>query len=95
MAGSGMLKLDPRLVTTPAYVLDLEALERNVAVLEAVQQRAGCRVILALKGFAMWGVFEHIRGRLAGTAASSPHEAELGARDFGGEVHAYAPAYSD
>lgn len=95
MARSGILKLDPRLVTTPAYVLDLDALDRNVAVLEAVQRRSGCRIVLALKGFAMWGVFDHIRGRLAGTAASSPHEAELGARDFGGEVHAYAPAYSD
>lgn len=95
MAASGVLKLDPRLVTTPAYVLDLEALQRNVAVLETVQSRSGCRIVLALKGFAMWGVFEHIRGKLAGTAASSAHEAELGAREFGGEVHAYAPAYSD
>ena len=89
------MKLDPHLVTTPAYVLDLEALRSNVAVLESVQQRSGCRIVLALKGFALWGAFEHIRGKLVGTAASSPHEAELGAREFGGEVHAYAPAYSD
>jgi len=89
------LKLDPRLVTTPAYVLDLEALQRNVAVLESVQRRSGCRIVLALKGFATWGVFEHLRGKLAGTAASSVHEAELGTREFGGEVHVYAPAYSD
>lgn len=90
-----MLKLDPSRVETPAYVVDLGALRRNVAVLEDVQFRSGARIILALKGFAMWGVFEHIRDKLVGTAASSPHEAELGARQFGGEVHAYAPAYSD
>lgn len=89
------MKLDPRLVTTPAYVLDLEALRRNVALLEEVQSRSGCRIVLALKGFATWGAFEYLRGKLAGTAASSVHEAELGAREFGGEVHVYAPAYSD
>ncbi len=90
-----MLTLDPHRIETPAYVIDLGALRRNVAILEEVQNRSGGKIILALKGFAMWGVFSHIRDSLVGTAASSPHEAELGFREFGGEVHAYAPAYSD
>ncbi len=91
-----MLKeLDPTRIDTPAYVVDLGKLRRNVATLARVQEQAGCKIILALKGFAMWGTFDHIKGKLVGTAASSPHEAELGAREFGGEVHAYAPAYSD
>ena len=90
-----MLKLDPSRIDTPAYVVDLSLLRRNVDILHSVQQRSGAKIVLALKGFAMWGVFDELKGKLVGTAASSPHEAELGAREFGGEVHAYAPAYAD
>jgi carboxynorspermidine decarboxylase len=89
------MKLDPRRVETPCYVCDLELLRKNLRVLERVQRESGCKILLALKGFAMWSVFPVAREYLAGIAASSPHEAELGREQFGGEVHAYAPAYSD
>lgn len=80
---------------TPAFVCDLGALERNLALLGRVQREAGCKVLLALKGFALWSVFDHVRAHLAGTTASSVDEARLGREEFGGEVHACAPAYSD
>ena len=35
--------------------------ERNLRILDSVQQRCGCRVLLALKGFAMFRVFPLIR----------------------------------
>lgn len=87
--------LDPRSVPTPCYVVDLGLLRKNLQILKDVQQRAGCKILLALKGFAMWSTFPIAREYLAGIAASSPHEAELGREHFGKEVHAYAPAYSE
>jgi carboxynorspermidine decarboxylase len=85
---------DPTSVETPCLVCDLGVLRRNLAVLADVQRRSGAKILLALKGFAMWSVFPLLRETLAGVAASSPDEARLGREEFGGEVHAYAPAYS-
>jgi carboxynorspermidine decarboxylase len=84
-----------RQVETPAYVIDLQALDRNLEILGAVQARSGCRILLALKGFAMWSLFPRISRVLSGVTASSPDEARLGREEFGKEVHAYAPAFSD
>lgn len=89
-----MHDIDPAGMETPAFVVDLEALEANLRVLGSVQERAECSILLALKGFAMWGVADLVRKYLPGVAASSPHEAELGKREFKGVVHSYAPAYS-
>lgn len=88
------MRLDPRRVETPAYVLDLEAFRHNLRLLGDVQDRSGARVLLALKGFAMWSVFPLVREVLPGIAASSVAEARLGREQHGGEIHAYAPAYS-
>lgn len=82
-------------IETPAYVIDLVKLRQNLAVLADVQRRAGCKILLALKGFAAFGTFPEIRKVLPGITASSPDEARLGKEEFGGEVHAYAPAYSE
>ena len=46
-----------RSVPTPSYIVDEGALRRNLEVLAGVQERAGCTIILALKGFAMWSSF--------------------------------------
>lgn len=82
-------------VETPVFICDLGALDRNLALLGRVQAEAGCKILLALKGFAMWSVFDRVSAVLPGTTASSPHEARLGREEFGGEVHACAPAYSE
>jgi carboxynorspermidine decarboxylase len=86
-------------VETPCYICDLGALRRNLEILASVQERAGCKILLALKGFAMWSVFPVVRQYLSGVATSSVAEARLGREEFCGntrdwEVHAYAPAYS-
>jgi carboxynorspermidine decarboxylase len=81
-------------VETPAFICDLAALDRNLARLDHVQREAGCKILLALKGFAMWPVFDRIARILPGVTSSSPHEARLGREEFGKEVHACAPAYS-
>ncbi len=87
--------IDVSQVETPAYVIDLGRLRNNLSILGDVQARTGCKILLALKGFAMWSVFPVVGEYLAGIAASSPHEARLGREQLGKEVHAYAPAYSE
>lgn len=82
-------------IETPCYVVDLGALERNLQTLAEVARRADCTILLAQKGFAMFGVYPLCRRYLSGVCASSVDEARLGREEFGGEVHAYAPAYSD
>ena len=69
-------------VETPCYICDLGALRRNLDILARAQERAGCKILLALKGFAMWSVFPIIREYLSGVAASSPSEAMLGREEF-------------
>jgi len=80
---------------TPCFVTDLGALEANLQILADVQQRAGCTILLALKGFAQWSTFPLVRRYLAGATSSSVAEARLAREELGGEVHAYAPAYTD
>jgi carboxynorspermidine decarboxylase len=89
------LAFDPRALETPYYIVDIGRLRQNLAILADVQRRSGCKILLALKGFAMWSVFPVVREYLVGTTASSVYEARLGREEMGGEVHAYAPAYSD
>ncbi|MDH3390656.1 MAG: carboxynorspermidine decarboxylase, partial [Desulfobulbaceae bacterium] len=86
---------DPADFPSPCYVCDLGLLRKNLEVIAGVRERTGCRILLALKGFAMFSTFPLISKYLQGICASSPHEARLGAEEFGGEVHAYAPAYSE
>lgn len=80
---------------TPCYLIDLGLLRKNLEILGSVQQRTGCKILLALKGFAAWSTFGLCRKYLAGAAASSLHEAKLARDTFGGEVHLTAPAYRD
>jgi len=89
------MTLDLDRVPTPCFVLDETALKRNLKILASVQDRTGCRILLALKGFSMFSVFPMIRQTLHGVCASSPHEARLGREEFGREVHTFAAAYSD
>jgi len=79
---------------TPCYVVDRRALARNLAVLARVRERAGCRILMALKGFALFPLFGQILETLDGLAASSLDECRLASEEGGrGELHLYAPAY--
>ena len=88
---SSILRQSP----SPAYVVHLGELENNLRILQDIQQRSGATVLLALKGFAMFGVFPLVRKYLKGTCASGPHEARLGAEEFGGQVHTFAAAFKE
>ncbi len=80
---------------SPCFVVDGEGLRHNGRILKRVQEKSGCKIILALKGFSMHPAFPLLREFLSGTTASSLNEALLGAMEFGGEVHVYAVAYTD
>lgn len=86
---------DPARVPSPCYVVDLRALEKNCQLLAEVEQRTGCRILLALKGYATFATFPVIKPYLSGVTASGLHEALLGQEFFGGEIHAYAPAFKE
>jgi carboxynorspermidine decarboxylase len=95
LGGDVARAIDVSAVETPCFITDLGALEANLRILDDVQRRAGCTILLALKGFAQWSTFPLVRKYLAGATASSVAEARLAREELGGEVHAYAPAYSD
>jgi carboxynorspermidine decarboxylase len=95
LGGDVAREIDVSQLETPCFVTDLGALEGNLKILADVQQRAGCTILLALKGFAQWSTFPLVRKHLAGATASSVAEARLAREELGGQVHAYAPAYSD
>ena len=78
----------------PAYVIDMSALQRNLEILGTVQRRSGAKILLALKAFSAYATFPLIREYLPGCCVSSPYEARLAREEFGGEVHSFAPAYS-
>lgn len=92
-------KLQPKRFPSPCFVTDIDRLKQNAAILDKVQQRTGAKIMLALKGFAQWGVFPYLSraysGPLYGCCASSPDEARLAYEEFGGEVHAFAAAWSE
>ncbi len=96
MLNSGeILPFDIHDVPSPCYVVDAEALRANGRILDQVRKASGATIILALKAFSMHPAFPLLRDYLNGTTASSLNEALLGKLEFGGEVHAYAVAYSD
>ncbi|MCL2457387.1 MAG: carboxynorspermidine decarboxylase [Desulfobulbus sp.] len=87
-------RFDPERVATPAFVIDEGLLADNMAILARVKELTGCKILLALKCFAMFSVFPLLRQTLDGVCCSSPHEARLGQEEFGREVHSFAAAYS-
>lgn len=82
-------------IPTPAYVIDEAKLVNNLEILKSVQERTGCKVLLAQKAFSMYATYPLISQYLAGTTASGLYEAKLGREEFGGEVHVFAPAFKD
>ena len=89
-----------RALKTPYYLCEEILLERNLKILDDVQQRSGAKIILALKGFAMWSTFDLVSKYLKGCTASGLYEARLAREEFckfnpNAEVHTYSPAFKD
>ncbi len=82
-------------LATPCYVIDEGALKRNLEILQGVQERTGCRILLAQKAFSCFAEYPLIRQYLTGTTASGLYEAKLAHEEMGGEVHIFSPAYRE
>ncbi len=87
--------IDFKQVPSPCYVLEDRLLRKNLELLKYVQEQAGIEIICALKGFSMFSTFPMVRQYLAGSTASSLHEARLGFEELGAKTHVYSPAFLD
>lgn len=85
------MKIDK--VPTPAYVVDEQALENNLQILQEVKAAAGCKILLAQKCFSMFAEYPLIGKYLDGATASGLFEAKLGHEEMKGENHVFSPAY--
>jgi len=77
------------------FTISIAALKRNTAILYEVKEAAGCKLVLALKGFSCWKAFPFIKDDLDGCCASGIWEARLAHEHFGKHVITYSPAYRE
>lgn len=80
-------------VDSPAFVVDAARLRQNLAVLADIRDRAGIKVLAALKAFSMWKVAPIVGEYLNGVCTSGLWEAQLAAEHYQGEVATYCAAY--
>jgi carboxynorspermidine decarboxylase len=89
------MSIDYNKVPSPCYVIDEERFRKNLSLIKHVSDESGAEIILAFKGFAMWGVFPILREYIAGAAASSADEARLCFEEIGTPAHTYAPVFKE
>jgi carboxynorspermidine decarboxylase len=78
---------------SPIFVCEEELLKKNLKLLQFIQNETNIKILLALKGFAMYSTFDICKKYLKGCCASGANEAILAYEKFGGEVHTYSPAF--
>lgn len=88
-------KLDINSLPTPCYVVDEERIVRNLEILNNVEKRTGCKILLAQKAFSCYHIYPKIREYVSGTACSGLYEARLGYEEMGGESHVFSAAYRE
>jgi carboxynorspermidine decarboxylase len=89
------LKIDYNKTPSPCYVIDEERFRKNLKLIRHVSDESGAEIILAFKGFAMWGVFPILKEYVSGAAASSVDEARLCFEEIGSPAHTYSPVYKE
>src|SRR5664279_1171285 len=88
------MAIDYSKIPSPCYVIDEERFRKNLALIKHVADESGAEIILAFKGFAMWGVFPIMKEYISGAASSSLNEARLCYEEFGSPAHTYSPIYN-
>lgn len=86
-------RFDLTRVPSPAFVVDAAKVRANLAVLRAIGDSSGAKVLAALKAFSMWSLGSTVAEHLDGVCASGLFEARLGREEYGGEVATYCAAY--
>jgi len=82
-----------QILPSPIYICEETLLEKNLKLLKKVQDEAKVKILLALKGFALYSTFDLCKKYLHGCCASGLNEAILAKEKFGLEVHTYSPAF--
>ncbi len=81
---------------TPCYVIDENALIKNLKILQSIEQKTGCNVLLAQKAFSAYHVYPLIAKYISGTTASGLFEAKLAYEEMKNkQIHVYSPAFKD
>ncbi|HPY66733.1 MAG TPA: carboxynorspermidine decarboxylase [Bacteroidales bacterium] len=80
---------------SPCYVIDEARFRKNLEKIRKTADDAGIEIILAFKGFAMWGVFDIFREYFSGASASSVNEARLCFEEIGSLAHTYSPVFKE
>lgn len=78
---------------SPSFIVDTDLLESNLQILADVSTEAECKIVLALKAFALPSLFPLIGRHLDGCCASGIHEATLSHENMGKHTLVYSPAY--
>ena len=78
---------------SPCWLLEEKKLQKNLEVIANIKKESGAKVLLALKGYALWKSFPMLKPYLDGCCASGLHEAKLADETFNKEVHTYSPAF--
>eukprot|EP00903_Cladosiphon_okamuranus_P004202 g4200.t1 len=77
------------------FLISIPALRQNAAILREVADSAGCKIVLAQKGFSCWKAYPYISGILDGCCASGLWEAMLARDFFRKHIVTYSPAYDE
>ncbi|MCG9659145.1 carboxynorspermidine decarboxylase [Vibrio mediterranei] len=80
---------------TPYFMINEDKLVENLEKAKHLKEVSGVKLVLALKCFSTWGVFDIIKPYLDGSTSSGPFEVKLGYETFGGETHAYSVGYTE
>jgi len=80
---------------SPCWLLEEKKLLKNLELISHIKEQSGAKILLALKGYALWKSFPLITPYLDGCCASGLHEAKLAEETFGKEVHTYSPAFKE
>jgi len=83
------------MIKTPYWLLDESLLEQNLKLLAYIKEKTGVKILLALKGYALWKSFPLVSKYLDGCCASGLHEALLSDEIFNKETHTYSPAFKE
>lgn len=78
---------------SPAFVLDIEQVFRNLQPLRQLQQATGCKVLYSMKALPLASLLFELKGRVEGISVSSLFEARLAREVFEaqGSLHLTTP----
>jgi carboxynorspermidine decarboxylase len=90
-----MNHIDKKKLPSPCWLLEEALLKKNLELIGEIKKRTDAKVLLALKGYALWKSFPLLKPYLDGCCASGLHEAKLAHETFSKEVHTYSPAFKE